>query len=456
MMKKIVKIKSSLITDAVCSLCKKASYFLPEDVYRAIKSVPQTDEILANAAIAAQRQRPICQDTGVAVVFVDVGQDVHIEGDLLELAVNKGVEKGYKEGFLRKSIVENPIWNRKNTQTNTPAVIHTKIIPGNSIKISIVLKGAGSENMSAVKMLKPSDGEQGIIDFVVETVKNNGINSCPPLYVGVGIGGTMEYAAALAKKTLMRKITPPKNFELKLFEELKKTGVGVFAISVETYPCHIASLPVAVNLNCHAVRHAEMTIDENTVIPEKLESKFEIGHKKIDYSSYKKIELPLKKEDIETLKAGDKVLLSGELYTARDAAHKNFIESIENGGKLPVELKNQVIYYTGPCPAKDSEVIGPAGPTTSGRMDKYTPKLLEQGLKGMIGKGKRSSEVVEAIKQNKAVYFTATGGTACLLSQKITASEVIAYPELSAEAVYRLKVKDLPVTVCVDSFGNCV
>ena len=456
MIENIVKIKSSLITEAVSYLCKKAAYFLPEDIYEAIKELSgqDIDEILLNASIAAQTQRPICQDTGIVVVFLEIGKDVHIEGDLPQTAVNKGVEKAYTEGFLRKSVVQEPIFNRENTRTNAPAVIHTEIVPGNTIKITIAPKGAGSENKSAVKMLTPADGEQGIIDFVIETVKRAGMSSCPPLYVGIGVGGTMEYAGILAKKALLQKVTPSGGFRLRLFEALKKTGIKVFAVNVETYPCHIASLPVAVNLNCHASRHAEITLDENTVIPQKLEAEYQIPAKEIDYSGYKIISLPLKKEDIESLKAGDKVLLTGEIYTARDAAHKKFIEALEQGESLPVDLKDQIIYYTGPCPAIEGEVIGPAGPTTSGRMDKYTPTLLELGLKGMIGKGERSPEVIESIKQNKAVYFTATGGVACLLARQIKTSQVVAYPELGAEAVYRLEVQDFPVTVCIDSFGN--
>ncbi|HSA07028.1 MAG TPA: fumarate hydratase [Candidatus Gastranaerophilales bacterium] len=482
-------IKSSLITDAVCFLCRKAACILPEDVYIGInelysKETSETargflEEILVNAEIAAETQRPICQDTGITVVFIEIGQNVFIEGEDLESAVNNGVAKAYQQFFLRKSVVENPIFNRKNTQTNTPAVIHTQIVHGNSVKITVLPKGSGSENMSAVKMLKPSDGIDEIVNFVLETVKNAGANSCPPLHVGIGIGGTMEYAALLSKKALLNKIMPlselkkaaktdeKKELELRIFLEIQKTKIGAegfggnstaFAVNIETYPCHIAGLPIAVNLNCHAARHAEIIIDENTIIPDKLQTKFEISkyRNKIDYSKYKKLTLPLENKDIIDLKAGDRVLLTGEIYTARDAAHKKLIEALKSNKELPFELKNQIIYYTGPCPAMADEIIGPAGPTTALRMDKYTPQLLDLGLKGMIGKGGRGYEVLESIKKNKAIYFVATGGAGCLISQKIKSADIIAYPELGPEAIYKLVVEDFPVIASIDSEGNTV
>ncbi len=487
MIKNRSEIKSSLITDAVSYLCKKAACFLPEDVYKGIEDIysressePARDflkEILDNAHIASKTRRPICQDTGIVVVFAEIGQNVSIEGNNLELAINKGVEKAYKEFALRKSIVNDAVFDRTNTGTNTPAIIYTKIVPGDSVKITVVPKGSGSENMNAVKMLTPSEGVDGIINFVIETVKKAGPNSCPPLYIGVGIGGTMEYACLLAKKALLNKVISfseleklaktdkKRELELKILYGAEKTGVGAegfggrctaFAVSVETYPCHMASLPVAVNLNCHAARHSEMIINENTIIPDDIEPEYEIspGQSFIDYSSYKKISLPLKDEDIKNLQAGDRVLLTGEIYTARDAAHKKLNQALKDGSPLPFDIKNKVIYYVGPCPAVQNEVIGPAGPTTSSRMDVYTPQLLDLGLKGTIGKGKRSPDVLEAIRRNKAVYFVATGGAACLISKKIVSAKIVAYPELGAEAVYKLEVKDFPVVVTIDSMGN--
>ncbi|OGI03804.1 MAG: hypothetical protein A2Y25_07275 [Candidatus Melainabacteria bacterium GWF2_37_15] len=439
-MNNVTTIKSSLIADAISYLCQKAACFLREEIYNALQRF-NCEEILLNAHLAYKTKRPICQDTGITVVFVDIGQDVHIEGDELELAINKGVEKGYEQGYLRKSIVDDPVYARKNTETNTPAVIHTRIVPGNTIKITVALKGAGSENMSAVKMLNPSDGVEGIINFVVETVENSASNSCPPVYIGIGVGGTMEQAAILAKRALLKTPLTESELEKQIYEKVKDIAFGV---SIETQACHIAGLPVAINLNCHATRHAEMVLTENTVLPEEIKPDFDIpcNEHKIDYSSYKKINLPLKDEDIEGLKAGDGVLLSGEVCTARDAAHKKFIEQ-----GIPFDIKGQVIYYTGPCPAMEDEIIGPAGPTTSSRMDSYTPQLLELGLKGMIGKGIRNQEVLNSIKQNKAVYFTAIGGAACLLTQKIKSAKIIAYHELGTEAVFKLQVEDFPVIV---------
>jgi len=438
-MRKITTIKSSLITDAVSYLCQKAACFLPEEVYKELQK-HDCAEILLNAHFACKTGRPICQDTGIAVIFADIGQNVIIEGEDLEPAINAGVSKGYKQGFLRKSIVEDPVHKRRNTGDNTPAVIHTRIVPGDTLKITVAPKGSGSENKSALKMLTPADGVEGIINFVEEIVKNAGSSACPPVYIGVGIGGSMEQAALMAKKALLKPPAPETKLEKQIHEKLKHLAFGV---SVEIQGCHIAGLPVAVNLNCHAARHASMVIDENTVIPNEIRPDFEIPCiENIDYSKYKKLDLPLKQQDIEGLQPGDKVLLSGELYTARDAAHKKFIEQ-----GVPFDIKGQTIYYTGPCPAMPGEIIGPAGPTTSGRMDSYTPTLLDMGLKGIIGKGDRSKEVLNSIKQNKAAYFEATGGAACFLAQKIKSAEVAAYPELGPEAVFQLTVEDFPAKV---------
>ncbi|MGD9581519.1 MAG: Fe-S-containing hydro-lyase, partial [Vampirovibrionia bacterium] len=255
------------------------------------------------------------------------------------------------------------------------------------------------------------------------------------------------------------------DMELKILEGIQKTGIGTqglggsltaFGVSVETYPCHIASMPVAVNINCHAARHAEITLNDSTNIPDEIIPEFEIPEfKKSDCSTeLKKVSLPLQQEDIENLKAGESILLNGYMYTGRDAAHKRLLECVKNNQTLPVDLKGQTIYYVGPCPAKENEVIGPAGPTTSGRMDAYTPDMLKLGLKGMIGKGYRNYSVIEAIKEYKAIYFVSTGGAGALLAQKIKEAEVVAYEDLGPEAIYKLKIEDFPVTVCIDSKGN--
>lgn len=482
----ITTISAKQITRAVKLLCLQANFFLPEDVFKEIQTTYQQEksdiskslleEIIFNAYLAMKTKRPICQDTGLTVIFVDIGQNINVaDGDLTE-AINKGVKLAYSEGFLRKSIVDDPLFKRKNTGTNTPAIIHTKIVPGNEIKLIVAPKGGGSENMSAVKMLKPAQGVEGVTDFVLDTVKSAGPNPCPPIVVGVGIGGSMEYAAYLAKKALTNKLVSLEalkakaskdqkaQLELKLYEEIQKTGVGTqglggtntsLGVSVEMHPCHIASLPVAVNINCHAARHAEMTLTENTTIPEELVPEFNIVKPEFEDSSEKKtVQLPLSEETINNLQAGDSVLLNGYIYTARDAAHKKLINLIKENKPLPIDLKGETIYYVGPCPAKEDEVIGPAGPTTSGRMDAYTPTMLDNGLKGMIGKGFRNTTVIESIKKHKALYFVATGGGAVLLANCIKECELIAYPELGPEAIYKLKLENFPATVCIDSQGN--
>lgn len=482
-----VKINTSEITKAVKLLCQHANYYLPEDVYDGIKNMLACEnsklaksllnEILENAYLAYDKSRPICQDTGLAVIFIEIGQDVELLGDDLRTAIDNGVKEAYTEGFLRKSVVDDPLFERKNTKTNTPAIIHFNIVPGNKVKIIVAPKGGGSENMSAVKMLKPSEGEAGVIKFVVDTVRQAGSNPCPPINVGVGIGGTMEYAAYLSKKALLREIIPLKELEekaksdkkaeleLKILKEIQNLGIGTqglggsltaLGVSVEFQPCHIASLPVAVNINCHAARHAEITLTDKTVISDEIFSIFKIPpHSAAGESTQaKSIKLPLKEEDIVNLKAGDTVLLSGPMYTGRDAAHKRLIETLNQKQPLPVDLKGQTIYYVGPCPAKENEVIGPAGPTTSGRMDAYAPILLNLGLKGMIGKGFRNENVIEAIKANKGIYFVATGGAGVLLAQRIKKAEVVAYEDLGPEAIYKLEVENFPVTVCIDCQGN--
>lgn len=467
-------INSTTITAAVKLLCEKAGYFLPEDVYKGLQQIHANEtselaksfysDIFINAYLAQSSKRPICQDTGLAVIFIEIGQQVTLEGDDLESAINEGVRQAYKDGYLRKSVVNDPVFERKNTGDNTPAIIHTRIVSGDKIKIKVAPKGGGSENMSALKMFKPAEGPEAIIKFVADTVKNAGPNPCPPIQVGVGIGGTMEVAALLAKRALLNPVGKNTEFEQKILDAVQATGVGAqgmggsqtaFSVSVEMHPCHIASMPVAVNINCHAARHAEMEIDENTVIPKEVEPEFEVPETLNQFQDdIREIQLPLKVEDIAGLKAGDRLLLSGELITGRDAAHKKLIELIKNNQELPVQVKDQVIYYVGPCPAKGDEVIGPAGPTTSGRMDAYAPALMDLGLKGMIGKGSRNQAVIDSIKKNKALYFVATGGAACYIAQKIKAMEVVTYPELGPEAIYRLKVEKFPVTVCIDSEGN--
>jgi fumarate hydratase subunit alpha len=447
-------IDSSEITKNIKEMCIEANHFLAPDMERVFKKAKENEEsklgcqileqLDENLKIAAEDMIPICQDTGMAVVFIEIGQDVHIEGENLEDAINEGVRQGYVDGYLRKSVVSDPII-RENTKDNTPAVIHYSIVPGENIKITVAPKGFGSENMSKVFMLKPADGIEGVKDAVLTAVKEAGPNACPPMVVGVGIGGTFEKCAILAKKALARpadsnsEIPYVKELEEELLTKINKLGIGpgglggtqtALSVNVETYPTHIAGLPVAINICCHVNRHISRTIMNRNITA------------------------PLSDEVAKELKSGDYVYITGTIYTARDAAHKRMWEALEKGEELPIEMKNNIIYYMGPSPAREGRPIGSAGPTTASRMDKYAPKLLDLGLKGMIGKGKRSEQVKEAIVRNGSVYFAAVGGAGAILSKAIKKSEVIAYDDLGTEAIRKLYVEDFPAIVVIDSQGN--
>lgn len=478
---KISYINTEKITEIVSKLCKHANLYVSQDVYRQLynaykkESYPESKnvlwQILENMKIASETKRPICQDTGFVVVFAEIGQNIHLEGGDFEDAINLGIEKAYKKNKFRYSIVQDPIFERTNTNTNAPAVIHTKIIPGNSIKLSLVIKGCGSENVGVMQMFKPFAGAEEIINFAVESVKNSARNTCPPVRLGIGIGGTIDYATFLSKKALLQPVKSQEELELSNdkvarmeLEILKRSnalkigasGFGgettVFGVNILSYPTHIAALPVAVNFSCHASRYAFVEIFED-IAKYKFQPDYEFEQTTSLEENTKKVKVN-DLEEIRALKAGDRVSLSGYIYTARDAAHQKIIETLENCQELPFDIENKIIYYVGPCPAIENEIIGPAGPTTSARMDKYTPSLMDKGLFGSIGKGKRNDEVIEAIKRNKGVYFITTGGTACLLASKIKEAEVIAYPELGAEAIYKLKIENFPVTIAIDSNGN--
>ncbi len=482
----ITIISSDTITKTVSELCRYANIYVYKDLYDSILQAYNKEtaesakdilgQLLQNIELAAKKQRPICQDTGMAVVFAELGQNIVIKGENIELAINKGVENAYKENYFRKSVVDDAVFERKNTGTNTPAVIHYEMIPGDSVKITVAPKGFGSENMSAIAMLKPAVGEEGLKQFVIESIKKAGSNPCPPIKIGIGIGGTFEKAALLSKKALLKPIKSEtelvKNqetdcfakLELELTREINGLKIGaaglggdttLLGVSVLGYPTHIASMPVAVNVCCHAARHATAIItgEEVDFLLDELKTDF---HNGVDT----KLEgLKVNADDaelIKKLKKGEKVLLTGEIYTGRDAAHRKLVERINNDEPLPFELKDKLIYYVGPCPSVNGEIIGPAGPTTACRMDKYAPVLMDKGLLGSIGKGMRSLEVIQSIKKNKAIYFIATGGAASLLAEKISSCELIAYPELGPEAIYKINVIDFPLIVAIDSNGDSI
>lgn len=482
-------ITEALIEEHVGNLFYIANHQLPQDVFDRLKSIYQqetgpnakeaTRQIIENAVRARRKERPMCQDTGFPVMFVEYGQDVHFQGDL-EAAINRGVAKGYTENFLRKSMVKDPVFDRTNTGDNTPAIIHTRLVPGNQIKIMVEPKGTGSESMSALKMLKPAEGIEGIKNFIVDAVFHAGANPCPPIMLGIGIGGTFEKAALMAKESLFDPVRTPEELKvasqtgdqyaglaLEILELVNKTGIGTqglggiqmcIGVNIRTYPTHIGALPVALNIQCHAARHAEAMFNADGSVEY-------LGHH-IDESAtffeasqdgggeVIKLNTPVSAERFKELKAGDRVEITGTLYTARDAAHKRMLEEYEKTGKLPVDLTNQIMYYVGPVPAKPGEVIGPAGPTTSTRMDKYTPDILKHGLKAMIGKGYRSEAVKEAIVKNDAVYLVGIGGTAVIIQESIKKAEVVAYPDLGPEAVYKLEVENFPAIVALDSKGG--
>lgn len=458
-----------IIEDAVYDLCVEANTVLPENILTKLSEAYSTEKnadakmalglILQNAAMACEKKMPLCQDTGQVLVFVK-GKCIPPE---IEKIVNSAVAKAYEENFFRKSIVKNAVFDRTNTKTNTPCVIYTDVANQDELEIDVLIKGAGCENVGGLQMLSPTASEDEIIEYIVSVIKKAGSRGCPPYFLGVGIGGTMEYAAMLSKKALLLKENVDErheNFAKKIQDAVNKLGIGAAGlggastaldVKILTDFTHIACMPVAVTVNCHSSRHAKCVIKETS----------EIKRQNCQYAETKKGIMPdfsqfvsINTSDInsiKTLKQGQKVLLSGEIYTARDAAHKRLTEMIQKGEKLPFDFKDKIIFYAGPCPCEEPCVVGSIGPTTSSRMDKYTPLFYEKGVLGTIGKGERSEEVKKAIKENKGVYFTAIGGIACLLSEKFIKKELIAFEDLGTEAVCKYEIKDLPLIV---NIGN--
>jgi fumarate hydratase, class I len=478
------------VSELVANLFFKANYQLPADVFKRLNDIYEkevgpnakeaTRQIIENAVKARHNARPMCQDTGFPVVFVQYGQHVQFEGNL-DTAINAGVAKGYKEHFLRKSMVKDPVFERVNTGDNTPAIIHVELVPDSSdIKFMVEPKGTGSESMSALRMLKPAQGVEGIKEFIIDSIFHAGASPCPPILLGIGIGGTFEKAAYMAKRSLFDPVLGPDELAEKaaqgdkyaglakeIFDMVNQTGIGTqglggiqmcIGVNIRTFGTHIGALPVALNIQCHAARHAEGILHQDgsiTYLGETIADGLDYIHKpETPLGNVVKLQTPLTADDFKNLKAGDRVEITGTLYTARDAAHKRMLEDYEQTGQLPFDLNNQILYYVGPAPAMAGEIIGPAGPTTAGRMDKYAPQTLELGLKGMIGKGYRSPEVKDAIVKNGAVYFVAIGGTGVIIAESIKKSEVVAYPDLGPEAIHKLEVVNFPAIVALDSHGG--
>jgi fumarate hydratase class I len=438
-------------------------------------------QILTNSRLCAEGHRPICQDTGIVVVFVKVGMGVRFEASRdLDAMINEGVRRAYlnSDNKLRASIVADPAGRRTGTRDNTPAVIHAEFGPGDVLEITVAAKGGGSENKAMFAMLNPSDS---VADWVVERVPEMGAGWCPPGMLGVGIGGTAEKAMLLAKKSLMEPIDigdliargpagKTEELRLEIYRRVNELGIGaqglgglttVLDVKVADYPTHAASLPVAVIPNCAATRHLHFTLDGSG--PAVLEppdlSQWPDVHWSADASARRVSLDGLTREQMATWRAGERLLLSGKLLTGRDAAHKRICALLDAGKPLPegVDFRNRVIYYVGPVDPVGTEVVGPAGPTTANRMDRFTDTMLgKAGLLAMVGKAERGPETVAAIRAHRSAYLIAVGGAAFLVSQAIRASRVVGFAELGMEAVYEFEVRDMPVTVAVSSDGESV
>ena len=476
---------------SVADALQYISYYHPLDYIKALgaayereKSPAARDaiaQILTNSRMSAQGHRPICQDTGIVVAFVKVGMDVHWDARMsVTDMINEGVRRAYSnpDNVLRASVVADPAGTRKNTRDNTPAVIHYEIVPGDKVEIILAAKGGGSENKAKFTVLNPSDS---LVDWVLKTVPTMGAGWCPPGILGIGIGGTAEKAMLLAKEALMEPVDihelqarGPQNrieeLRLELFEKVNALGIGaqglgglttVVDIKIRDYPTHAAGLPVAMIPNCAATRHIHFTLDGSG--PAMLTPPNLAEWPKVDWQpppDARRVNLDtVTREEIATWKPGEALLLSGKLLTGRDAAHKRIADLFAKGEKLPegVDFANRFIYYVGPVDPVRDEVVGPAGPTTATRMDKFTDLMLDKtGLIGMIGKAERGPAAIESIKKHKAVYLMAVGGAAYLVAKAIKASKVLAFADLGMEAIYEFEVKDMPVIVAVDSNGTSV
>ncbi len=436
-------------------------------------------QILTNSRMCAEGHRPLCQDTGIVNVFVKAGMNVRWDTTRsLQELVDEGVRRGYllAENRLRASIVADPLFARKNTGDNTPAVVHVELVSGDTVDVTVAAKGGGSENKSTLAMLNPSDS---LVDWVLETVPHMGAGWCPPGMLGIGVGGTADKAVVLAKESLMDPIDmhellargPSSKLEalrVEIFEKVNALGIGaqglgglttVLDVKIRTFATHAASKPVAMIPNCAATRHAHFVLDGSGPValdPPSLDSWPNVQWKPSPES--RRVDLDaLTQEEVRSWKPGQTLLLSGRMLTGRDAAHKRLADLLNAGKELPVDLRGRVIYYVGPVDPVRNEAVGPAGPTTATRMDKFTDLMLEKtGLFAMVGKAERGPEAIESIRKHGSAYLIAVGGAAYLVSKAIRKARVVAFPELGMEAIYEFEVKDMPVTVAVDSRGESV
>lgn len=484
-------IKQADLIDSMADALQYISCYHPLDYIQALgrawereKSPAAKDamaQILVNSRMSAEGKRPMCQDTGIVTVFVKLGMDVRLEGTMsLGDMINEGVRRAYlhPDNPLRASVVDPPVGHRRNTGDNTPAVIHLEMVPGEEIDFMVAAKGGGSENKSRFTILNPSDS---LSDWVEKTVPAMGAGWCPPGILGIGIGGTAEKAMVMAKESLMQPIdmhelmgrgpsSHTEELRLEIYQRVNALGIGaqglgglttVLDVKIMEYPTHAASLPVGMIPNCAATRHIEFSLDGSgpaVFTPPSLRDWPDVTWEAGDDARRVNLD-ELRREDVRDWQPGERILLTGRMLTGRDAAHKRIKELLDSGEGLPagVDFTDRFIYYVGPVDPVRGEVVGPAGPTTATRMDKFTDMMLAKtGLAGMIGKAERGPAAIEAIKKHQAVYLMAVGGAAYLVSQAVKSAKVIAFEDLGMEAIYEFEVEDMPVTVAVDSRGNSV
>jgi len=485
----IITIKEADLIESVADALQYISYYHPMDYIRALGEAYEAEQspaakdaiaqILTNSRMCAEGHRPICQDTGIVNVFIQWGMDCRLDntGRPLQEIVDEGVRRAYlhPENKLRASILADPAFTRRNTRDNTPCVLNVEMVPGGKISVDVAAKGGGSENKSKFKMMNPSDN---IVEWVLEMIPQMGAGWCPPGMLGIGIGGTAEKALLLAKQSLMDPIdmgqlkargpqTDIEAMRIEIFDKVNALGVGaqglgglstILDVKIFDYPCHAAGKPVAMIPNCAATRHAHFTLNGSG--PAYLETPKLSDWPDVNWTPDKaaiRVDLDhLTPEIVQSWKHGDRLLLNGKMLTGRDAAHKRIQDMLAKGEQLPVDFKGRAIYYVGPVDPVMGEVVGPAGPTTATRMDKFTDMMLELGLLAMIGKAERGQGAVKEIARHKVAYLMAVGGAAYLVSRAIKGAKVVAFEDLGMEAIYEFEVEDMPVTVAVDAEGNNV
>ena len=484
----MVTIREEDLIESVADALQYISYYHPMDYIRALGEAYEAEagpaardaiaQILTNSRMCAEGHRPLCQDTGIVNVFVKWGQDCRLEsGRSLQEVVDEGVRRAYNhpENRLRASVLADPAFTRRNTRDNTPSVLSVEMVPGAKVSIDVAAKGGGSEAKSKFKMMNPSDN---IVDWVLEMLPQMGAGWCPPGMLGIGIGGTAEHCVKLAKQSLMEPIDmgqlkargPANDIEalrIEIFDKVNALGIGaqglgglatVLDVKILDWPCHAANKPVAMIPNCAATRHAHFTLDGSG--PNFLETPKLDEWPKVNWAPSKeaiRVNLDtLTPQEVQSWKQGDRLLLNGKMLTGRDAAHKRIQDMLAAGQDLPVSFQGRVIYYVGPVDPVRDEVVGPAGPTTATRMDKFMDMMLGQGLLASVGKSERGPAATESIAKARSAYLMAVGGAAYLVARAIKKAEVVAFEDLGMEAIYEFTVEDMPVTVAVDSEGQNV